>query len=129
MATIAIPPSWEAPVQFLVITFTVLLIPVVLMLCLVLYRVVVLLTQSSELVQLTQYELMPLIRDARVMVTNFSQVSGRVNQGVNAFSSGMEKLSPAVRQGAETIKNTIKDRSSRVQEAIRNWQAKRRSST
>jgi hypothetical protein len=129
MATLALPPSWEAPVQFLVITFTVLLIPVVLMLCLVLYRVVVLLTQSSELVQLTQYELMPLIRDARVMVTNFSQVSGRVNQGVNAFSSGVEKLSPAVRQGAETLKNTLKDRSCRVQEAIRNWQAKRRTST
>ena len=96
-------PHTEHLLQFFILTAGVLLIPVLIGLMVVVLQLAFLIHSTSEFVRFATGELLPVIRDVRLMMGNLNDVSLRVTSGIQEASQTLQQTGPLLKQGATQL--------------------------
>lgn len=83
---------------------TLMLIPVVLVLMLLLYKVIVLLQHALDFVNIARFDLIPLLQDARHITNHVSHLTQKVDTGVSNVQNVITKASPLLNKTKTGVK-------------------------
>jgi hypothetical protein len=109
MVQLVFPPEILLPLQWLLFTLVVLLIPVGILIGLVLYRLVSLMTQFGELFILVRHELIPILVDLRHSAGHLQGITEHMADGVNTVAKGVKASVPAMKHYAKRANHRIQN--------------------
>lgn len=103
------PPEILLPLQWLLLTLIILLIPVGILVGVVLYRVVSLMTQFGELFILIRHELIPILIDLRHSSGHLQSITEHMADGVHTVARGVKASVPAMKHYFLRANHRMKD--------------------
>lgn len=112
------PSSPEVNTQLsnLILVSWILLIPVGILLCVVLYKIYCLFHDASDFLVIAKHELGPTLQDVRKTASHVEGITAKAADSADAIQQGVQSIRPAldktVTQGAEQLRNisgSIKD--------------------
>ena len=86
----------------------VLLIPVALLLCVVMYQVAVLLSTTVDLLKLVKYESAPMLQDMKQITNHVESITASANNSVAAVEKTAHAVGPWVQNKVNQSSNTAK---------------------
>ncbi len=102
---LALTPGTEHLLQILIILSAVLLIPVAVGLIIVLFKVAFLVHSTSEFVRVAIYELMPVVKELRLMVANLETMTDKAAAGMQELGNALHNTSPILKRGVAQVKS------------------------
>lgn len=94
----------EQLLQVFIVLAGILLIPVVIGLVVVLFKLAFLIHSTSEFLRMASYELTPLVKELRLIVNHLEHIGKQASTGVQEVSNTLHHTGPALKKGLGQLK-------------------------
>lgn len=97
-------PATEQLLQLFIIVSGVLLVPVVVGLLLVLFKLAFLLHSTQQLLTVASYEMAPLVKQLRLVVDHLEDIGQRTSSGVQEIGNSIHQAGPLLKRGMGQVR-------------------------